>query len=229
MNSSKTVWFEVGLDTLRLKQVDMDSWPEGMTRSGSRMQEECLENVVALNLDLLFPGEDLLLVGNQFPDWGEADILAIDRFGLLRLMELKKGPANLGALQEQAIGYGLARDYMPGWKEHMARGLPYLPERIELGLEGFRLNARAEMLGAKYVTKHAPDLLPAPWRRLNRFEKAHILANTLRRRRGVPPGSGALENPFVHEVVDRLYGIPSAELASAEPARARDRILGRMF
>ena len=68
MNSIQTVWFEVGLDTLRLKQVDMDSWPEGMTRTASRMKEECLENVVALNLDLLFPGEDLVLVGNQFPD-----------------------------------------------------------------------------------------------------------------------------------------------------------------
>jgi hypothetical protein len=144
-------------------------------------------------------------------------------------MELKKGPANLGALQEQAIGYGLVRDYMPGWKEHMARGLPYLPERIELGLEGFRLNARAEMLGAKYVTKHAPYLLSGSWRKLNRFEKAHVLANTLRRRRGVPPGPVALENSIVHEVVDGLYGIPLAELASDEPARARARILERQW
>jgi len=229
MNSTQPVWFEVSLDTLRLKQIEMHAWPEGMTRSSSRMQEECLEHVVALNLDLLFPGEDLLLVGNQFPNWGEADILAIDCFGLLRLMELKKGPANLGALQDQAVGYGLARDYRPPWTELMARGLPYLPERIELGLEGFRLNARAEMLGAKYVTKHAPDLPLRPWRKLNRFEKAHVLANTLRRRRGVPPGSGALENPLVHEVVDRLYRIPLAELASDEPARPRARILEKKW
>jgi hypothetical protein len=229
VNSTQSAWFEVNLDTLRLKQVDMHGWPEGMTRAASRMKEECLENVVALNLDVLFPGEDLLLVGNQFPDWSETDLLAIDRFGLLRLMELKKGPARLGALQDQAIGYGLARDYMPDWKEHMARGLPYLPERLELGLDGFRLNERTEMLGEKFIRKHAPSLLQEPWSHWDRFEKAHVLACALRVYRGAPSGLVALQNPLVRDIADRLYGLSLEELAYSEPDETLERILDKKW
>jgi len=88
-------WFDVDLETLRLREVHLNGWPDGMSYR-SRMKEECLESVVAFNLDTLFPGEDLLLVCTEFGAWKAADLLAVGPFGYRRLMELKKRPMARG-------------------------------------------------------------------------------------------------------------------------------------
>lgn len=205
---TKTRWFEIDLHTLQLGDADLGGWPEEMAGEESRMQEECLESVVAFNLDLLFPGEDLLLIGVRSMGWRTADVLALDPLGVLRLMELKKTPVRMGDLQDQIVSYGIIRSTVPAWDHLIARDFFDLPERIELSLEGFRVNARTQILGEKYVTTHTPDALHGLWRKRNRFDKAHLVADALRASRGAPPGPVALENPKVNEVLARLYGVP---------------------
>ena len=61
-------WFDVDLDELRLAPSDVSGWPSGMTSAKTRMKEEALEFVMAVNLDVLFPGEELLLVVTDVTD-----------------------------------------------------------------------------------------------------------------------------------------------------------------
>src|SRR5688572_26493576 len=78
-------WFNVGLEKLDLRPVEGGGWPAAMRSTRARMCEECLESLVALNLDALFPGEELLLLGTQSQIQPVADVTAIDRLGILRL------------------------------------------------------------------------------------------------------------------------------------------------
>ena len=184
MNSMETVWFEVGLDSLQLEPANLSGWPQGMSRAGSRMQEECLESVVAFNLDVLFPDEDLLLLGIRPVGWRSPDVLALDPLGFLRLMELKPKPTRFSDLRDQLLSYGLARETLTAWEDLTAKDFPDLPERIDLSLEAFRLNARAENLRTEYVKEHTPGALSEPWDSKNRFEKYHARATALRAARG---------------------------------------------
>ena len=136
-------WFEVDLETLRLREINLTGWPDSMP-SRNRMQEECLESVIAFNLDALCPDEDLLLICTQFMAQDSGDILALDPCGYLRLLELKKEPTSLAALENQVVSYGIDRDRLPTWEELMARGIPGLPERVEVRLEGFKANVRTQ-------------------------------------------------------------------------------------
>ena len=221
-------WFDVDLETLRLREVTLNGWPDGMSYK-TRMQEECLESVVAFNLDTLFSDEDLLLACTEFGAWKAADVLAVGPFGYLRLMELKKRPTSLGELENQVISYGIDRDRLPAWDVQMAQALTYLPEQVELGLEGFRANQRTQTLGGTYVKKHTSSALTQPWNRQNRFEKAHLVANALRASRGVRSGPPALQNPAVADVVGRVYGIPVAELQLDDPAEAVRQIVNEKW
>ncbi|MFW6135968.1 MAG: hypothetical protein ACOC7N_04015 [Chloroflexota bacterium] len=166
-------WFEVDLKTLRLEEVDLNGWPDGMTSRKTRMQEECLESVVAFNLDMLFPGEDLLLVCTQFTAPASGDILALDPFGQLRLLELKKTATSLAGLENQVISYGIDRDRLPPWEELLARSIPGLPERVEVRLEGFRANERTQTLGRQFVVENTPDGLDGAWYRKHGRERDH--------------------------------------------------------
>ena len=217
-------WFDVDLETLRLQEIDLKGWPGGMT-ARTRMKEECLESVVAFNLEVLFPREDLLLVGADFLSWKSSDVLAIDPFGYLRLMELKKVPTELEKLEEQVISYGIDHDRLPPWDVRMARGLTSFPERVENRLQGFRANQRTEKLGQSYVERHTPDTLDEPWSARNRFERAHLVSNALRAAVGTEPGPPTLQNAAVSNISNRVYGLPLADIVLDNPDQALGEIV----
>lgn len=217
-------WFEVDLERLQLQAVELDKWPDGMT-AGTRMQEECLESVVAFNLDTLFPGEDLLLARVGGTAWRASDILAVDPFGYLRVMELKKTQTSRGDLENQVISYGINRAGRPPWQEQLAQALPYLPEHVDLRLEGFKVNGRTRTAGGAFVKRHAPEILDRAWDRYDRFDKAHLLANTLRISRGAAPGPPAYERSAVADVIYRIYGVPLVDLSLSDPGEGAQQIV----
>jgi hypothetical protein len=221
-------WFDVDLETLRLREVTRNGWPDGISYK-SRMKEECLESVVAFNLDILFPHEDLLLVGADFLAWKSGDVLAIDPFGYLRLMELKRAPTKLEELENQVVSYGIDRDRLPPWDVRMARVLTSFPERAELRLQGFRANQRTEKLGEGYVERHTPGALDEPWECKNRFEKAHLVSNALRATHGTPPAPPILQNTAVNSLTTRLYDMPLADIALDDPDQAVREIVAKKW
>lgn len=221
-------WFEVDLETLRLREINLTGWPDSMP-SRNRMQEECLESVIAFNLDVLFPDEDLLLICTQFMAQDSGDILALDPCGYLRLLELKKEPTSLAALENQVVSYGIDRDRLPTWEELMARGIPGLPERVEVRLEGFKANVRTQVTGRPFVLRHTPDALDEAWHQKHAIEKDHLRVNALRVYRGVIPGPPVLENPIISDVIARVYGLGLEEIPLDDPDRAVTQILNRYW
>src|SRR4051794_27790164 len=182
-------WFEVNLDTLRCKPGRLRAWPAAMSTAGSRMAEECLESAVAFNLDVLFPGEDLLLVDTQSALSRAADVTAVDPLGLLRVMELKKTPAGRADLEGQVVSYAVGDQPVAAWAARMAEAVTDLPpERVQLAVEGFRGNRQVKKMGRGDVEAVFPD---AGYRRLNRFDRARLMVNALRGWRGARPAHPA--------------------------------------
>ena len=221
-------WFDIDLKTLRLQEIDLRRWPKGLTYR-DRMQEECLETVVGFNLDLLFPGEDLLLVRAGGKAWRASDVLAVDPFGYLRVMELKKKPTSQEALEKQVISYGIHHVQRPLWQEQLAQALPDLPKQVDLRLEGFRTNQRTRTCGGTFVERHTPQAIDRAWGQYDRFQSAHLLANALRASRGAAPQAPAFQNPVVDEVVRRLYDLPLSTLLQEKPEQAAQRILAQKW
>ena len=217
-------WFEVDLATLRLREGSLNQWPDGMTYR-TRMKEECLESVVAYNLDALFPREDLLLIGADFLSWKSSDVLAMDPFGYLRLMELKKAPTKLHELEKQVVSYAIDRDRHPPWNVRMAHVLTTFPERADHRLRGFKTNQRTEKLGEVYVERHTPEALDDPWEKRNRFERAHLVSNALRAAVATQPSPSILENAAVSSLANRLYGLPLRDIVLQHPDQAVDQII----
>jgi hypothetical protein len=219
-------WFEVDLTTLRLTEKQLREWPSLMAHSRARLKEECLESIVALNLDLLFPDEGLLLVNTQHQIMNVADVLAVDALGWLRVMELKKQSVKRGDLEDQVISYALHRQCQTSWDHLLTQAIPQLPERIELAIEGFRLNERITSLGEDFMQRCG---FSGSWDCMNRFQKAHLLANALRGSRGAAAGPVARKNPDVHTVLERVYGVRLEELDLSDPETAFRLIVSRQF
>jgi hypothetical protein len=221
-----TRWFKVELPTLRLIESEATDWPESVKSVRTRMIEECLESLVAFNLDILFPDEHLLLVNTQHQIMNVADVLAVDPLGMVRVMELKKESVKRGDLETQVISYALHRQSQTPWPKLLAQAISFLPERIEMSIEGFRANKRAKSLGDHFVRPHFTG---ERWDDIHRFRKARIVADVLRSQRGEKPGVAAAQNPDVLEVVNRLYALPLQELDLGNCGRARDQIIERRW
>ncbi len=67
--------------------------------------ERDLEDLLAGNMHLVFPEEDLMLLGTQRPRQEDADILALDAKGVLHVFELKRRDATAESLL-QVLRYG---------------------------------------------------------------------------------------------------------------------------
>ncbi|MFW6082760.1 MAG: hypothetical protein ACOC8C_01760, partial [Chloroflexota bacterium] len=107
----------------------------------------------------------------------------------------------------------------------LARALPYLPEHVDLRLEGFKVNGRTRTAGGAFVKRQAPEILDRAWDRYDRFEKAHLLANALRTARGAASGPPASERSVVADVIYRIYGVPLAGLPLRDPWEAAQQIV----
>ena len=223
MNSSK--WFEVDLDTLRLGPAGLAEWPSGMTSTKTAMREECLESIVGLNLDLLFPDERLLLVSVESSLASEADVVAIDPLGSLRLLELKQQPVKASDLRDQVVSYGIREAHQSddAWEASLARFLPHAPEGIQLGVEGFRHNVSTKSLGAR--SGFLDDEARNEWKKLTQIQKAGRLIQGMRQSRGEARGELGPANGVVREAFERLYGVGLGELDLRNPRLAADTIL----
>ncbi len=129
---SEALWFDVQLETLTLVPRKAHAWPAAMKTVKSRTCEECLESLVALNLERLFLGEELLLVATQSQISPMADVIALDMLGTLRLMELKKTPVRRDELEDQVLSYGVAGHDLHRWQDQLARATTDLPERVAI-------------------------------------------------------------------------------------------------
>ena len=127
-----------------------------MDRPQARMKEECLESVVAFNLDLLFPGEDLLLVNTQSKLMAVADIVAIDPLGILRVMELKTKPAKRDDLEKQVISYAVGTDGPFNWLDAMAKDITFFPEAVVMAIEGSRQTSKRRRSAKALLKKRFP-------------------------------------------------------------------------
>lgn len=219
-------WFDVELDTLALQPAALTDWPLPMSAPTARMLEESLESVVSFNLSELFPGERLLLVNTQHQIMNVADVLAVDPVGWVRVMELKKQPAGRGDLEDQVISYALHRQCQRPWPDLLAEALPELPERTALALEAFRSNRRSKSLGGAYASTHG---FTGRWNDMDRFGKARVLCNSLRRERGEPPADDLdpLARTDVRVVARRAYGIDLARLDLSDPTAAFRAVVER--
>lgn len=212
MTAMTAMWFDVNLDNLSLAPSKVTAWPQDMSDTKARMKEECLESVVALNLDVLFPDEHLLLIDTQEQLRGGVDVAAIDATGCLRLMELKREPIDKDDLLGQALSYsiGQAARGTTAWQRDLACALLFLPEKLARSVEGFRHDERSK--GAAGGT--------------NRFEKVRLLVQELRQRRGADPrGPYGADDPVVLELVKRLYGVEIKDLDLGSPERAARAVL----
>lgn len=219
---SELRWFEVKLDTLRLTKSGRRGWPAGMSSAKSRMKEECLESLVAYNLDVLFPGEGLLLVNTQAQMNRTADVTAVDPLGILRVIEVKKTPVTRDDLEDQVISYAVGNASLADWQYTMADEVTFLPEQVALAIEGFRCNVRAKGIGRQAVADALPD---AGWKTLDRFEQAHLKVNALRAGRGSRPAPKPLHDRRVQRVCKRLYPVWLRHLAFGDPAEMVERIV----
>lgn len=214
-------WFEVDLDTLRIHPTDLASWPAEMSSPNSRMLEECLESVVALNLDVLFPREALQLVSTQFSLVSAADITAIDPIGCLRLIEVKAQKTKHSELHAQALTYAMKELNVSerAWQGDLGVAIGVAPDWVSLAREGVLLNTRFKDVGGSYV-----GLAKSEWARHERYDQRRRIAAAARATRGAPPEPFGLDDPFVRASIERVFGITTDALL-AGPATARDACL----
>ena len=221
-------WFEVDLNTLKLVPAELQDWPPDMQSSRSRMLEENLETVVAYNLDVLFPGERLLLVKTQFRISAEADVVAIDPLGFTRLMELKITPVRFEEVWAQALAYGIrAVSQAPdSWHNELGEALQSLPEDLGLLSEALRVRGRTTDLGRKWISKQGLHLEKA-YARHGFHERLRLLVNTMRRQRGVDGVTVGVGDPVVVSAVERTYDLPAGRLDLSHPMESVEEVLTR--
>jgi hypothetical protein len=206
-------WFELNLNTLELRQVDLDDWPRDMRSPKMRMHEEGLETAIAYNLRDLFPGEELLLVQTQKAISSDADIIAMDPLGISRVMELKAKPTSFDSgLWAQALSYGLRAvgETPTTWHLQLARALPRFPEDVSLSAEALRVRRRTPL--GRQILKDAGATLPKPFAKLNYFETARLQMAALQRLRGVDSDPLALNAPTIKATMCRAFGLDLASL-----------------
>ncbi|MFH1469410.1 MAG: hypothetical protein ABIO70_33805 [Pseudomonadota bacterium] len=191
-------------------------------RSLPRMMEECIESVVAANLSILFPDEDILLVNAQDSLLRDADILAIDPIGCVRVFELKRVPVRKTDISNQAFSYGLAVAGMPSdyWITKLANRLPCWPEEQRLARLGVALNVRTKNLGPKYASLNGYH---GNWAKLTRFSRAEILAGLLESHL---PSPNALTSSGLLEIIKRTCaGVDIFGTDLSQPLVAAERVL----
>lgn len=98
--------FSFGADLLAVRS------PDAAFPSGEAVGEECVETLVAGNLQTFFPGWYLRLCQMSNAGWGVPDLVAVDPAGGLHVFELKDGGAERGLL-EQGLGYALTAAARP--------------------------------------------------------------------------------------------------------------------
>lgn len=98
--------FSFGADLLAVHSPDAE-FP-----AGDAVGEECVETLVAGNLQTFFPGWHLRLCQMSNAGWGVPDLVAADPAGGLHVFELKDGGAERGLL-EQGLGYALTAAARP--------------------------------------------------------------------------------------------------------------------
>ena len=208
-------WFDVDLHTLNLLPLQTQDWPESMRPVSSRMCEECLESLVALNLDTLFPDEHLLLTSVQEQMVAAADVTAVDPLGIVRMVELKKTEARTAELEDQVISYGIASAALSDWNHSLACGLTDLPERILLMAEAFRSDMRAKATSLQWFKRQLPS---ARFEGVSRFKAILNKASALRAARGLDPVVDPLQDPSIASICRKLYRRAASELAWGDPA-----------
>ena len=219
---AETQWFEVSLETLELAPASLTDWPKGMATAAARMQEECLESLIALNLEVLFPGEQLLLVCTQTQVSRMADVLAVDPVGMLRVIEVKKERVGHSDLEDQVVSYALQTHRLTGWPDLLAESLPDLPEALARSVEGFRQNLRAKVIGREFAREQFPEV---QWKQLDRFAQSKLLLTEWRKRRKAGTNPAPLEDPRTEAMCRRLYGVGLREASTGNPPETANAIL----
>jgi|GEM_PF-5147291 len=167
--------YSIDLDTLRARPTDA---PIPKDRAVT-LPEECLETAVWANLDVLFPDEHLLLVRVQDSLLRDADILAIDPLGCVRVFELKKTPVRVTDLEAQAVSYALTMIEGPstGWASLLAARLPRWEADVALARLGIHLKLRTKNLRKAIVEELGGNA--TAYSKLDRFDKAKVMIDLL--------------------------------------------------
>lgn len=169
-------FFRVDPGTLELSP-EISDWPPSLSTNSSRMVEECLESVVATNLDTLFPGINLLLIGLEDSLCIQADIQAIDPLGFVHIFELKKTKVNPSQVKDQVLSYALfeARHDADYWKTALSAHLSVWPETLGIAIASFRRNVRIKNKGRETVGIDNKN----EWLKRDRFQRAQMLVEAI--------------------------------------------------